>query len=72
MVNNSLKFNFFFSIKINSASSFHLPKDYTKPIILIGPGTGIAPYRAFWQHWDCLKEQQPHKQVNCVHISFDN
>lgn len=56
-----------------SASSFHLPKDPTKPIILIGPGTGIAPYRAFWQHWDYLKEQEPNTQVSLdIRMSFNN
>ncbi|MCU4174795.1 diflavin oxidoreductase [Carboxylicivirga sp. N1Y90] len=28
-------------------ASFHLPEDNNTPIILIGVGTGIAPYRAF-------------------------
>jgi NADPH-ferrihemoprotein reductase len=30
-------------------SSFRLPKDITKPILMIGPGTGIAPMRALLQ-----------------------
>lgn len=32
-----------------SAPSFQLPKDNQAPCILVGPGTGIAPFRSFWQ-----------------------
>ncbi|TDU73434.1 sulfite reductase (NADPH) flavoprotein alpha-component [Prosthecobacter fusiformis] len=29
------------------AKHFRLPTDRTKPVIMVGPGTGIAPFRAF-------------------------
>ena len=37
-------------IFIESNPNFRLPKNEETPIVMIGAGTGIAPYRAFVQH----------------------
>ncbi|KAL0973341.1 hypothetical protein UPYG_G00202200, partial [Umbra pygmaea] len=34
---------------IYRSDGFHLPSDPSAPVILVGAGSGIAPFRSFWQ-----------------------
>ncbi|KAK2911789.1 hypothetical protein Q8A67_003922 [Cirrhinus molitorella] len=34
---------------VHRSGGFHLPEDPSTPVLLIGAGSGIAPFRSFWQ-----------------------
>uniref|UniRef100_A0ABM5EMN6 Nitric oxide synthase n=1 Tax=Pogona vitticeps TaxID=103695 RepID=A0ABM5EMN6_9SAUR len=63
---------------VRSAEGFRLPKDPQKPCLLIGPGTGIAPFRSFWQQRLYDQEMKGIKGkgmmllFGCRHASLDH
>ncbi len=46
-------------IFLHENKAFRLPEDTEAPVIMIGPGTGIAPFRAFLEHRQALGEKGP-------------
>lgn len=42
-------------IYFHAANHFRLPTDLSKPVIMVGPGTGIAPFRAFLEEREVTK-----------------
>ena len=46
-------------IFVDKNTRFRLPKNPEAPIIMVGPGTGIAPFRAFMQQLEVSEKRTP-------------
>ena len=44
-------------VYLQSSAHFHIPDDDNAPLIMIGPGTGIAPFRAFLEEREVREAQ---------------
>ncbi|XP_072461501.1 methionine synthase reductase [Notamacropus eugenii] len=58
------------SIFPHTTNSFRLPNDTSVPIIMIGPGTGIAPFIGFLQHREKIQEQHPDGNFGAMWLFF--
>lgn len=46
-------------IFVDKNTRFKLPENPDTPIIMVGPGTGVAPFRAFMQHREISEKKGP-------------
>ncbi|XP_043579281.1 nitric oxide synthase, salivary gland [Bombus pyrosoma] len=55
---------------VRSAPNFYMPIEPKAPMILVGPGTGIAPFRGFWHHRLAQMKYQPDLEYGNVWLFF--
>ncbi|XP_039079252.1 methionine synthase reductase isoform X2 [Hyaena hyaena] len=58
------------SISPRKTNFFHLPSDPVAPVVMVGPGTGIAPFIGFLQHREKLQEQHPEGRFGAMWLFF--
>lgn len=52
------------------STSFRLPQEIDKPIIMIGPGTGVAPFIGFLDHLE--KKENSHLNIRWLFFGCRN
>ncbi|XP_076232753.1 nitric oxide synthase [Calliopsis andreniformis] len=55
---------------VRSAPNFYMPIETKAPMILVGPGTGIAPFRGFWHHRLAEMKRRPDLEYGKVWLFF--
>ncbi|XP_008546993.1 nitric oxide synthase, salivary gland [Microplitis demolitor] len=55
---------------VRSAPNFYMPPDVSAPMILVGPGTGIAPFRGFWHHRYAQMQLEPQQEFGKIWLFF--
>ncbi|XP_069956956.1 methionine synthase reductase-like [Cherax quadricarinatus] len=66
----SEKCNVCATIYLRSNQNFHLPKDLATPIIMIGPGTGVAPFVGFLRHRQKIMASNPNDIIGKSWLFF--
>lgn len=66
----NFKLNFQIPVFGRTNQNFRLPDDVTVPVILIGPGTGVAPFIGFLDHRAAQRETQPDDQFGEVWLFY--
>ncbi|KYN45005.1 Nitric oxide synthase, salivary gland [Trachymyrmex septentrionalis] len=55
---------------VRSAPNFYMPMETEAPVILVGPGTGIAPFRGFWHHRFAQMKLQQNQKFGKIWLFF--
>ncbi|KAB1281635.1 Methionine synthase reductase [Camelus dromedarius] len=58
------------TISPRTTNFFHLPNDPSAPVIMVGPGAGVAPFIGFLQHREKLQEQRPGGRFGAMWLFF--